>query len=180
MCETSKRRRADRPAGSPGSKYRRPGSAARAISASATRTPGSPRTTTAPSLTSRSSSAASRIRAASWTARSRTAVAAWCTALPPTTVDREAQDPAPNGWAAVSPVTTRTIPGSTPSASAAIWASTVSMPWPTEVPPEYTWTAPDLLTVTSAVSCGPRPLFSTNSARPKPRRAYGPGSRASS
>jgi hypothetical protein len=69
-------------------------------------------------------------------------------------VDREAQDPAPNGWAAVSPVMTRTIPGSTPSASAAICASTVSMPWPTEVPPEYTWTAPDLLTVTSAVKVG--------------------------
>ena len=132
-----------------------------------------------PSLTSRSATSHSRIRAASWTARSRTAVAAWCTALPPTTVDREAQDPAPNGWATVSPVTTRTIPGLTPSASAAIWASTVSMPWPTEVPPEYTWTAPDLLTVTSAVSCGPRPLFSTNNARPKPRRVCGSGSRAS-
>jgi len=113
------------------------------------------------------------MRAASSTARSRTAVAARWTALPPTTVDREAHDPAPNGWAFVSPAVTRTTPGSTPSASAAIWASTVSMPWPTEVPPEYTCTAPDLLTVTSAVSCGPSPLFSTNSARPKPCRAPG-------
>ena len=61
------------------------------------------------------------------------------------------------------------MPGSTPRASAAIWASAVSMPCPIEVPPEYTWTAPDLLTVTSAVSCGPSPLFSTNMARPNPR-----------
>ena len=66
----------------------------------------------------------------------RTAAAAWCTALPPTTVDRDAQDPEPNGWAAVSPAVTRTAPGSTPRASAAICASTVSMPWPSEVPPE--------------------------------------------
>ena len=39
-------------------------------------------------------------------ARARTASAAACTALPATTVDRDAHDPAPNGCRSVSPLTT--------------------------------------------------------------------------
>src|SRR5262249_17303859 len=98
-----------------------------------------------------------------------TAAAAACTALPATTVDRDAQEPDPNGCSAVSPFTTCTASIPAPSASAAICASTVSMPCPSEVPPEYTCTVPVLLTMTSAVSCGPRPLFSRNTASPSPR-----------
>ena len=82
----------------------------------------------------------------------------------------------PNGIRAVSPLTTRTTSGLTPRASAAICAIAVSMPCPNEVPPEKTLTAPVPPTMTSAVSCGPSPLFSRNRARPRPRsRNGGPG-----
>jgi hypothetical protein len=169
MCDTSNRRRADNPAGSPGRRYWLAGAVALATSASVTEATGSPATLTTPSCTSRSSSATSSIRAATCRARSRTASAAACTALPATTVVREAQDPMPNGIRAVSPFTTRTTSGLTPRASAAICAIAVSMPCPNEVPPENTLTAPVPPTVTTAVSCGPSPLFSRNRARPRPR-----------
>ena len=169
MCDTSNRRRADNPACSPGRRYRLVGAVALATSANVTEASGSPATLTTPPCTFRSSSATSSIRAAICRARSRTASAAACTALPATTVDREAQEPMPNGMRAVSPLTTRTTSGLMPRASAAICAIAVSMPCPNEVPPENTLTVPVPPTMTSAVSCGPSPLFSRNRARPRPR-----------
>src|SRR6516225_5505157 len=93
MCVTSNRRRAASPAGSPGRRWPPAGAAAPAIWARLTADPGSPRIAIVPSAATRSSSAASSIRAASCLARPATAVAAACTALPATTVERDAQEP---------------------------------------------------------------------------------------
>ena len=74
---------------------------------------------------------------------SRTARAARMAAPPPITAWREAKAPRPNGVASVSPSTTRTEATGTPSSEATIWAMVVSVPWPCDVTPARTVTAPD-------------------------------------
>src|SRR2546430_8475616 len=51
-------------------------------------------------------------------------------ALPISTSERLARVPDPRGVIDVSPYTTSTSSNGTPSASAAIWAKVVSIPWP--------------------------------------------------
>ena len=84
------------------------------------------------------------------------------------TVAREANAPMPSAIRSVLPWVTRMASGGTPRASAQIWASAVSMPWPTEAAPVTTSMPPSASSSTLASSKGPSPLFSTKKPRPKP------------
>ena len=77
------------------------------------------------------------------TTLSRTAPAARIAAPPPITACREANAPRPKGVASVSPRTTDTASNGTPSSDATIWATVVSSPWPCDVTPASTVTAPE-------------------------------------
>ena len=74
---------------------------------------------------------------------SRSARAARVTAPPPITAWRDAKAPSPNGVASVSPKITRTASSGSPSSAATSWAIVVSSPWPCEVTPASTVTAPE-------------------------------------
>ena len=77
------------------------------------------------------------------------------TALPAITAARLAKAPHPWLIAAVSPATTVTASGVTPSSAAHTWARVVSAPCPWEVPPVKTVTRPAVSTRTHAPSYGP-------------------------
>ena len=102
--------------------------------------------------------------------RSRTAQAAACTALPATTVVRDAQEPTaerlqvgvPADHADRVRVDAEGVGGDLGQHGLDALAQR-------RAAGQYTCTAPPLLTSTSAVSCGPSPLFSRNMATPSPR-----------
>ena len=94
-------------------------------------------------------------------ALARTLTAAADTALPLITAAREANVPTPYLNRRVSPVVTVTRSTGTPSSCAAIWANTVSWPWPWVVSPVDTTTSPVVSTRTWPPSYGPTPVPST-------------------
>ncbi len=83
---------------------------------------------------------------------SAVSLAAASTALPPITVLRLDHEPTPSGTRSVSPWTTSITSSSTPSTSAAICASTVSIPWPEDAPPVSTRMVPSVSTSMPPVS----------------------------
>ena len=69
-------------------------------------------------------------------------------------VTRELYEPRSTGASDVSPDTTCTSSGSTPSVSAVTDASTLSEPWPISAVPQYTTTPPPRSIFTVAPECG--------------------------
>ena len=69
-------------------------------------------------------------------------------------VTRELYDPRSTGASEVSPDTTCTSSGMTPSASAVMLASMLSDPWPISAVPQYTVTPPPRSTFTVAPEWG--------------------------
>jgi hypothetical protein len=76
------------------------------------------------------------------------------TALPAIIVTRLEYEPRSTGASEVSPETTCTSSGSTPSASAATDASMLSEPWPISAVPHMTVTPPPRSMRISAPECG--------------------------
>ena len=73
-------------------------------------------------------------------------------APPPMTAERLAKVPQPYGVASVSPCVPLSSPGSSPSSSAAIWASVVWCPWPCPQVPTETVTSAEGSILTRALS----------------------------
>ena len=96
--------------------------------------------------------------------------AAIATAFPATTVLRLANEPKPLATSSVSWWCTTTRATSTPSSSAAIVASAVSMPWPSEPTPARTTTVPSG-TPPRRLLERPDPPSSTIAATPTPMRS---------
>ena len=135
--------------------------ARRASSAKVTRRSGRRRSAKVGPACSRSASSMPSARAARARAFTRTSRAASAIALPPTTAARLANEPVPCSTPAVSPATTVTSAGVTPSSSAATWASVVSSPWPWVDTPLHAEMRPAASTRTRALSKGPTPVSST-------------------
>jgi hypothetical protein len=114
---------------------------------------GTPRTRTAPSTSSRSSSGASIRCAAIRSSLSFTTCIAPSAAPALTTPPRAPRVPMPYGAAAVSPDCTRTFSIGTVSASASACATVVRCPWPWLTTPICAETAPLGSTRTMAASC---------------------------
>ena len=85
-------------------------------------------------------------------ALSRTTVEACTSAPPPSAVLRLPKVPKPSGPLRVSPWTTVTSSGVTPSASATTWANVVSWPWPCALEPVMAVTRPERSTLTLPLS----------------------------
>ena len=143
---------ASRPGSIPGATAPRRGLAARARAPSSTETSGAPFTRATPSASSRSSGSTSSASPAWRRIFSRTDWAAAWIAFPATTAPRLAKVPVPQWNSLVSPVTTRTSDGATPTASATICAKEVKCPWPCVPTPVARRTVPLGSTVTRAPS----------------------------